>query len=229
LILQSARLAANQLLEPRSRALVWKTVGLTILMFFGMWFALQMLASTYLTPMLGAWPWIAAAIVWLLGAGVFIGAGFLLAPVTAIFAGLFLDDVARHVEEMDYPGDQPGVALPVSVSVWLAIKFTILVIAANLLALILVLLPGINLAIFFLLNGYLIGREYFQFAAMRFCSEIEAAALRKNHALEIFGSGLIIACFMAVPILNLFTPVFAATMMVHVHKTLSERATPSAG
>ncbi len=221
MIIESARLAANQLLEPKSRSVVLKSVGLTLLLFFGIWLGLDMVAETFLSPFLGGWPWIATALAWFLGAGVLIGAGFLLAPATAIFAGIFLDDVADHVERNHYPDEPVGNALPIGASILLAIKFTVLVLGANLLALLLVLLPGINFAIFFLLNGYLLGREYFQFAAMRFHSEAEAAALRKEKNLTVFLAGLIIACFMAVPIINLFTPIFAASLMVHLHKHIS--------
>ena len=35
--------------------------------------------------------------------------------------------------------------------------------------------------------------------------------------------GLIVAAFLAVPIVNLLTPLFAASMMVHLHKLLSVR------
>lgn len=223
MIIQSARLAASQLLEPRFRRIVWKSLGLTVLMFVGMWLGVDLAVSTFLTPLLGPWPWVTTLVVWLFGAGMVVGAGFLLAPVTAIFAGLFLDDVAEEIEENHYPQDESGKALPIAVSIWLAIKFTALVIGANLIALLLVLLPGINFAIFFLLNGYLLGREYFQFAAMRFHREKDAAALRKRHSLEVFLSGLVIAGFMAIPILNLFTPIFAAIMMVHVHKLIEAK------
>ena len=223
MIIQSARLAASQLLEPRFRRIVWKSLGLTVLMFFGMWLGVDLAISAFLAPLLGSWPWVTTLIVWLFGAGMVVGAGFLLAPVTAIFAGLFLDDVAEEIEENHYSQDPTGKALPIAVSIWLAVKFTALVIAANLVALLLVLLPGINFAIFFLLNGYLLGREYFQFAAMRFHREKDAAALRKRHSLEVFLSGLVIAGFMAIPILNLFTPIFAAIMMVHVHKAIGKR------
>jgi CysZ protein len=161
-------------------------------------------------------------VVWLLGAGVFIGAGFLLAPVTALFAGLFLDDAAEHVEKTHYPQDLPGREVPLGRSLWLTIRFTLLVLFANLVALLLVLLPGINIAIFFLLNGYLLGREYFMFAAMRFRPEAEATRLRSHYSTYVFMAGLIIAGFMAIPVINLATPVFAAALMVHLHKALAE-------
>ena len=224
MVIESARLAAAQLLHPRFRAVLLKSIGLTILLFFGAWIGLEYLFSAFAAPYLSGWPWVTTAIIWLLGAGVFIGAGFLLGPVTAIFAGIFLDEAAQYVEENHY-GDEPqGRAVPLGQSLWLTARFTALVVFANLAALILVLLPGINIAIFFLLNGYLLGREYFMFAAMRFRSEEEAAQLRSNYSTHIFMAGLIIAGFMSVPILNLATPVFGAAMMVHLHKALTGKS-----
>ena len=221
MVIESARLAASQLLRPRFRSVMIKSVGLTILLFIGAWIGLEYLFSTFLLPFLGGWPWVATAAVWLLGAGVFIGAGFLLGPVTAVFAGIFLDEAAEHVEETWYGDEPPGKAVPLGQSLWLTVRFTLLVLFANLIALLLVLLPGINVAIFFLVNGYLLGREYFMFAAMRFRHEEEAAQLRANYSGPVFMGGMIIAGFMAIPIVNLATPVFAATMMVHLHKSIS--------
>ena len=223
IVIESARRAAGQLFAPEFRSVLWKSLGLTILLLLVAWIALEAVISTFLAPFLGPWPWLATALVWLMGTGMFIGAIFLVAPVSAMFAGVFLDDVALAVEQRNYPGDRPGTPMAMMPSIWLAVKFTVLVVAANLLALLLVLLPGINFAIFFLLNGYLVGREYFQFAAMRFCSEKDAETLRLANSGIVFMAGLVIAGFMAVPILNLATPVFAAAMMVHLHKGLSQR------
>lgn len=223
MILESARLAARQLFEPEFRKVLWKSVGLTLLLLVVAWIALEAVVSTFLTPFLGPWPWVATAVVWLMGAGMFVGAIFLIAPVSAVFAGIFLDDVAEVVEARHYPGDRPGVAMPIIPSIFLAAKFLLVVALANIVALLLVLLPGINFAIFFLVNAYLIGREYFQFAAMRFRGEDDANALRREHGTRIFLAGLVITGFMAVPILNLATPIFATLMMVHLHKMISAR------
>ncbi len=224
MVIESARLAASQLLRPQFRAVMLKSVGLTIVLFIAAWIGIEYLFSSFLLPFLGGWPWVATAAVWLLGAGVFIGAGFLLGPVTAVFAGIFLDEAAQYVEETWYGDEGPGRAVPLGQSLWLTVRFTILVLFANLIALLLVLLPGINLAIFFLVNGYLLGREYFMFAAMRFRPEEEAAQLRANYSMPVFAAGMIIAGFMAIPFVNLATPVFAAAMMVHLHKALSGKS-----
>jgi len=224
LIIQSARLAISQLFEPEFRGVLLKSVGLTILLLFVAWIALEALVSTFLAPFLGPWPWLATAIVWLMGAGMFVGAIFLIAPVSAAFAGIFMDEVAQAVEQRHYATDVPGVPMALIPSLVMSAKFLIVVAAANLLALMLVLLPGINFAIFFLVNAWLIGREYFQFAAMRFRPEAEAKQLRRDNSTIVFLAGLVVTGFMAVPILNLATPIFATALMVHLHKMISGRA-----
>ena len=176
----------NGLMSGKSRSVVLKSLGLTILLFFGLWFVLDGLFTTYIVPFIAGWSWLVGILVWVLGAGVFVAAGFLLAPVTALFAGLFLDEVAEHVERVRYPDDPPGQPMPLGPSLVLASKFGLLVIGANLLALMLVWFAGFGVIIFFLLNGYLLGREYFQFAAQRFRPEREASALRKKFSLEVF-------------------------------------------
>ncbi len=72
-------------------------------------------------------------------------------------------------------------------------------------------------------NGYLLGREFFEFAAMRFRSPREAKQFREKHRATVFMAGLLIAGFLAIPILNLLTPLFAAGLMVHLHKALTRR------
>ncbi|MEC9344387.1 MAG: sulfate transporter family protein [Pseudomonadota bacterium] len=223
MIIESARLAARQFFEAEFRHVFWKSVGLTVLMLMVAWFALEAIVSTFLAPMLGPWPWVATAVVWLTGTGMFVGMIFLIGPVSAAFAGIFLDDVAAAVEARHYPADPPGEPMAILPGIVLSAKFLAVVAAANFVALLLVILPGVNFAIFFLVNAYLIGREYFQFAAMRFRTEQDAARLRRSHALTVFLAGLVVTGFMAVPILNLATPIFAAALMVHLHKKLAAR------
>jgi CysZ protein len=82
---------------------------------------------------------------------------------------------------------------------------------------------GAGLVIMFLANAYLLSREYFLLAAMRFRSPAEAKAMRRAHRTSIFLAGLLIAIFVSIPIVNLATPLFAMAMMVHMHKRLSQR------
>ncbi|TGQ40599.1 MULTISPECIES: sulfate transporter family protein [unclassified Mesorhizobium] len=228
MILDAARAAASRLFSPEFRSVFLKTLGLTLLALAALWFAIRSLFEWLALPSIDAllpglpfWAgWLGAIVA---SVGLALGLALFVAPVTAIVAGLFLDDVAEAVERTDFPGDPPGRAVPALRSLVLATRFFGVVILGNIVALLLLLVPGINIAAFFIVNGYLLGREFFEFAAMRFRPEAEAKALRKDHSVTVFLAGLVIAAFLAVPLLNLLTPLFAAAMMVHLHKAISER------
>ncbi|TRC75087.1 sulfate transporter family protein [Mesorhizobium sp. WSM4307] len=228
MIFDAARIAVLELLSPPFRAVFIKTLGLTVLALVALWFGLtslvEWLALPWLQTLLPGMPswagWLGGIIA---AIALAFGMALLVAPVTAVIAGLFLDDVAEVLECTDCPRDPVGRAMPALRSLVLAIKFLGVVILGNIVALMLLLVPGINIAAFFIVNGYLLGREFFEFAAMRFRPEDEARALRRQYAGTVFLAGLVIAAFLAVPLLNLLTPLFAAAMMVHLHKAVSAR------
>ena len=231
MIFDAARLALRNLFAPETRAVFWKVLGLTILVLVGLWLALRGAFIAYVLPWFDAlfpgmpdWAgWLTFVLGVLASIGLALALALLLSSVTAIIAGLFLDDVAEVVERRDYPQDTPGSAMPLGEALVASLKFFGVVVLGNLLALVLLFVPGVNIAAFFLVNGYLLGREFFEFAAMRFRSPHEARAFRSRHGGTVFMGGLVIAAFLAVPILNLLTPLFAAGMMVHLHKLLSAR------
>ena len=70
-------------------------------------------------------------------------------------------------------------------------------------------------------NGYLLGREYFELAAMRHMPPEAAKQLRKTNRITVLLCGLIIAAVASVPILNLITPLFGTAFMVRIYKGLS--------
>lgn len=229
MILDAARTAASQLFTAEFRTVFLKTLGLTLLTLVALWFgvreAFDWLAWPWIDAMLPGLPawtgWLGLVAAIIAGIGLALGLALLIAPVTAIVAGLFLDDVAEVVEKTNYPTERPGQPVPALRAMVLAIKFFGIVIVGNLLALLLMFIPIVNIGAFFLVNGYLLGREFFEFAAMRFRSEQEAKDLRRRNAGTVFMAGIVIAAFLAVPILNLLTPLFAAAMMVHLHKSVS--------
>ena len=228
MIFDAARTAALELLSPPFRAVFLKTLGLTLLALVALWFGLtsllEWLALPWLQTLLPGMPswagWLGGIIA---AIALAFGMALLIAPVTAVVAGLFLDDIAEVVERTDYPGDPTGRAMPALRSLVLSARFLGVVILGNIVALLLLLVPGVNIAAFFIVNGYLLGREFFEFAAMRFRGEEEARALRRHYAGTVFLAGLVIAAFLAVPLLNLVTPLFAAAIMVHLHKAVSAR------
>jgi CysZ protein len=109
-------------------------------------------------------------------------------------------------------------------SIGVALRFFFVMLLVGLIALFLLLIPGVNLIAFYAGNGYLLGREYFELAAMRHVPQSEAKALRQANRLTVFLCGLIIAGIASVPILNLITLLFATGFMVRVYKELAKSA-----
>jgi len=234
MIYSSLVLALQSLLHPGMRSTFWKSIGLTILALVGAWFAISSgfteLAIPWVSDFfqldyeLPKWTgWISFFALMAAGFGLAAVLAFLIGPVSALIAGVFLDDAAEALEETYYPDDPPGKAMPIAEGIWLAIKFTGVVILGNLFALFLLLVPGINLIAFFVVNGYLLGREFFEFAARSFGTDDYARMTRSKNGVTIFGAGLVIAGFMAIPILNILTPMFGAALMVHLHKAIAAR------
>jgi CysZ protein len=231
MIIDAALKALNRLLTPEFRSVFWKTLGLTLLLLAGLWASIRQIFFIYawpwmeqLLPGMPAWAgWLGIVAAIAAGLGLALVLALMIAPVTALVAGLFLDDVAEVVERTDYPNDPAGDALPLGRSIVVSLKFLGVVILGNLMALALLFVPGINLIAFFVINAYLLGREFFEFAAMRYRSEAEAKALRSHYGVTVFLAGLLIAGFMAIPLVNLLTPLFAAALMVHLHKAISQR------
>src|SRR4029078_7275379 len=140
--------------------------------------------------------------------------------VTAFVGSFFVDEIADEVERAHYPNEPPGTALPLWRALIEGINTTLLAVLVYLFAMPLLFVAGLGLVIMFLANAYLLSREYFLLAAMRFRSPAEAKAMRHTHRMAIFLAGLIIAMFVSIPIVNLATPLFAMAMMVHMHKRL---------
>jgi CysZ protein len=219
-MLRAAGQALQDLFTPPFRAVLWKCVGFTVALL-----ALLIVAAEWAFGYFVAWPdWIETTIQWLGGLALVAGSIFLVPPVTSLIAGLYLDDIAAVVERERYPADPPGRELATLPAIGVAIKFFFVVLAVNIVALFLLLVPGVNLVAFYAGNGYLLGREYFELAAMRHLAPAEARRLRKANRLTIFLSGLVIAALASVPILNLVTPLFATAFMVRIYKGLARRA-----
>jgi CysZ protein len=152
------------------------------------------------------------------GLGIVTGAVFLMPAVTNIVGSFFVDDVADVVERQDFPADPPGRALPLTTAAAEGVKFALLSLAVYVIALPFVLFAGFGVLILFVANAYLLGRNFFELAAMRFYPPWEAKLLRRRHATTAFLGGLLIALFVSVPVLNLATPIFAMALMVRLHK-----------
>ncbi len=217
-MLDAAILALRDILSPPFRGVLWKALALTVALLVALWLALEWLVAHFVTT---PWPWLDATLDIMTGVGLLVALGFLVAPVAAIFAALFLDEIAAVVERTHYPADPPGRALPLTQGIVTGVQFLGVVLLVNAVALPLVLLLGFGFLIFLAANAYLLGREYFELAALRHHDEATARRLRRRNSGTIFAAGLLIAVFLAIPFVNLLAPLFATAFMVHLEKRIS--------
>lgn len=215
-ILGAAALAAGDIFSKPFRRVLWTSLGLTIALFAALFLGVQF-ALSYLD--FARFDWLEPLIAILTGLGLLAAFVFLAAPVTALFAGLFLDRVAGLVEAVHYPYDSPGKPLPAIRSLLTALRFGLVVLVANLLALSFLLL-GIGVLAMFAANAYLLSREYFEMASLRHLPMHEAAKLRQMHARKIFLAGLLPAAIAWVPLANLLVPMFSTAYFMHLFKSL---------
>lgn len=211
----SASAALPQIFSAPFRAVLFKSLGLTFALLALMWIGLDKVIINYIAV---PYPWLASILSFLTGLGLMVGLAFFIAPISSLVAGFYLDDLADVVEK-DI-GIQ-GQALPAGQAMWLATKFAAISLLINAFALVVFLLPGVNVLVFFLANAYLLGREYFELASLRFRSLAETHELRRRHRFYIFLCGLLIAGFVAIPIVNLLTPLFGTAFMVRIHARLA--------
>ena len=232
-MLEAAFKALAQMATPPFRRVLWKSIGLAVVVLVLFAIGLHRLfgwlagmGEGYLEGVTG--PGMAAplhALLWVLaivaGFGLAAGAIFLMPAVTAFVASFFSDEIAAEVEHVHYPADPPGVPISVAKATIEGVKTALLAFLVYLCAVPFLLVAGVGIVLFFIATAYLLGREYFLLAAMRFHSIEDAKALRRQHHTTIFTAGLFIAAFVSIPIVNLATPLFGTAFMVHMHKRLA--------
>ena len=232
-MIDAAVKAISQMLSPPMRSILWRSIGLALVLITVLAVGLQRLLSWFATSGEG---WAEAmlgpgyhtslnALAWVVsiaaGLGVVLGGIFLMPAISSLVASFFVDDVGDLVEREYYPAEEPGVALPLGIAMTEGVKTALLTILVYLVALPFVFVAGAGFLVFFVATAWLLGKQYFELAAMRFRPPAEAKLMRKDNAATVFTAGALIAAFVSIPIVNLATPLFGMALMVHMHKRLS--------
>lgn len=217
--------------DPKFRRVLWRGLGLTIVLLIAACLLVnfginQLLSSAWAANLIGDQSWLGALIN--IGGVLFTIALsiWLMVPVTSAIIALFLDEVAQAVEARHYPHLPKQTATKLQDQILVGIRFLGILLLANIGALILsMIVPLLAPFVFWATNGYLMGREYFQMAAMRRMPRAQAQELFQRHQGSIWTAGILMAIPMSIPLVGLFIPILGAATFTHQFERL--RALPS--
>jgi uncharacterized protein involved in cysteine biosynthesis len=229
MIFECVTRAILQMPDRRFRSVLLRGIGLTLAILIAASLAvirgLGWLVGDSLTlPWIGTVTWLDDVVSWASVPIMMVLSAFLMIPVASAIISMFLEEVAQAVEDKHYPG--LGRATPVSVTDGLidSLGFLGTMAVANLLALALYLLfAPLAPMIFWALNGFLLGREYFTLAAMRRIRRDEARKLRRRHLPAIWATGIVMVVPLTIPVVNLLVPVLGAAAFTHLFHRLAAR------
>jgi CysZ protein len=213
-VIQAFRLAVTELFEPQLRRVVLLAIALAAAAFVALWAALGWLI---VHTTLFEWSWL-DYVLDILGSVAALALTWILFPaIVLMIVSLFLDGVVEAIERRHYPDLPPAPGVPTSRAIAAALRLGLVALALNLLLLPLYfLLPGLNFALFWAVNGYLLGREYFELVALRRLPPATARTMRHAYAGRVFLAGVVIAFLLTIPFLNLAAPVIGAAFMLHL-------------
>jgi len=230
IILNAFFAALGQLGDARFRSVLMRGVGLTIVLLVvacavAIWGINALAGQEISLPFVGDVPWLNDVLNY---SGIFlvlILPVFLMVPVASAITSMLLDEVAQAVEDRHYPNLPPVPSVPIWDAVLDSLGFLGVLIVANVLALVLyALFTPLAPFIFWGMNGFLLGREYFTLAAMRRIGRDGARALRARHAGTIWVAGTLMAIPLSIPLVNLFIPIIGAATFTHIFHGLSRQA-----
>ena len=213
--------AVRQLPEPEFRGVLIKSVALAFAVF-----VVMLTVAMYFLSKFDYFQWkiLDTLAQFAGGAGFLLVALILFPALSGVFISLFLDDIATAVEQKHYPADAPGHDLKLYDSLLLSLRFTVVMVLLNLVALPLYLLflivTPVAMALFYCLNGYLLAREYFELVSARHLDVKGVWRARKRNIWTIMPAGILLAFLMTVPVVNLIAPIIATAAMVHIFKEL---------
>ena len=221
--------ALGQLGDRRFQAVLAKGLGITVAIFVAVYVVFVQVVGWFLgdsvsLPWIGTVTWVDDAISWGAIPLMLLLSVFLMVPVASAITGIFLDDVAQAVEDRHYPALGPANELTLIDNIRDSLAFLGVLIGANIIALVLyIFLAPLAPFIFWGLNGFLLGREYFTLAAIRRVGRDGAAQLRKRYFVTIWIAGVLMVVPLTIPLVNLLVPILGAATFTHLFHRLEAR------
>lgn len=230
MILSAFFAALGQLGDPRFRRVLLLGLALTIALLVAatsgfVWFVGWLAADSVDVPWIGTITWLDDVLTWASFFVFLILSIFLMIPVASVITSMFLEEVAQAVEDRHFPHLPKAAGSGFGDGLIDTINFLGVLIAANFVALMLyAFLPFAAVFLFWGLNGFLLGREYFTLVAMRRVGRDQAKVLRRAHSGTIWIAGTLMAIPLTIPFLNLIIPILGAATFTHLyHGLVNER------
>ena len=215
----AATRALSQLVDRETLWILLVSALAAAAIFAALWFGIgEVLAREHLFET----RWLDWAARFLLGIGALLLTVYLYSAIMILVASLFLGAIAQAVERRWYPGLPAPRRQPIGETITLALGLMGANLLWNLVALPLYLIPGANLIVFLLVNGYLLGREYFELAAQRRVDRRTIMRLRRLYRFRLLFGGMLIAALSFIPFANFVTPIAATAFMLHLFYALPE-------
>jgi CysZ protein len=220
-MLASFSLALRDALAPEQRKALLVCLGGTLLLLAVLWVGASFLISAV---HLSGISWL-DTVIQVLGslAGLFV-AWLLFPAISMLVLGFFIDGVIASIERRHYPGLATARRIGIRESLGSTLRLALLALVLNLAMLPLYLLPVVNLFIFYGLNGYLVGREYFETIAYRRLEREGVKAMWRRYRIRLFFAGLIIALLLSLPFVNLVAPLIGVAFMLHLFEIMRRRS-----
>ena len=212
-------LAVRQLGDPPILRVFLKSLALTLLVFAGLGLGLWA-GARWLVRWVG-WDETTATLAGLAAVLGAIALGWLLFRVVAVAViGLFGDEVVEAVERRHYPSALAAARpVPLAQSLAMGLGSAGRTIGVNLLLAplyLLLLVTGVGTAVaFFLVNGWLLGRDLADRVAARHLPRTGLSDWRAGSRGGRLVLGLAVTGLLVVPLLNLAAPVIGAAMATH--------------
>ena len=212
-MIQSLLKGVSQLRDPSTKKVVLISVGASVLTYIVL-FGFINLALNYTSIFQIRWIEVLSDF---LGHFAAVMLTWLLFPATiSAIIGLLLENIASAVEARHYPNLPPISNPPLFSSLVISGKFLALLLVLNIGLLFLLFTGPVYLVLYYLINGYLISREFFDLVALRRLNLARSRVLQKRFKYHLIFLGTIFVFLMKVPIVNLLVPIIATATMVHL-------------
>lgn len=214
-------LAVGDVFTPAGRRALFLSLGGTLALLAVLWLgAATLLTLVHASPFHGL-----DIVIEILGSLAALFIAWLLFPSLSILVlGIFLDPFVAAIERDRYPHLPPARRVGVSEFMRSGLRLALLAVVLNLALLPVYFVPVVNVAAYYAINGYLVGRTYFEAIALRRMELRDVRAMWHANRAYFSMAGAIIAFLLSLPFLDLIAPLIGAAFMLHLFENSRRRS-----